>query len=128
MKKIIKLVLCIVLLGTIAGATGVWKDKQLLQNTLTRLPIAEKLNSDEVHQLKLQVKDAVVKHLKPIMEKIPTKEEVMDYFHNNLPALETFSNGILDALGIKDRKKVTLQPQAFDARAFDAFLTWDFSS
>ncbi len=118
MKKIIKFMLCIVLVGAIFGTIGVWKDKQFLQDTLFRLNVADNLDFDGVQQLK----NAIAEYLKPITEKFPTKEQAMDYIHNTLPALETFSNGILDALGVKDREKVTVQPQAFGTRDFKTFL------
>lgn len=113
MKKIFKFVLCIVLICAIIETIDVWKDKQFLQNTLIRLHIVGNLDSVEDQQIKLQIKDAVVDYLKPIIDRFPTKKEAMDYIHENLPALETFSNGILDALGVNDREKVTLQPQSF---------------
>lgn len=121
MKKIIKLTACIALLAFGLGVFSLLQDKQVLQDELLRLHVVGNSNSAEDQQIKLQLKDAIVTYLQPIVEKIPTKQEAVDYIRKNLDALEAFSNRVLDSLGVIDRAKVSLQPEKFDTRAYDTF-------
>ena len=121
MKKIIKLAICLLLVGTVLVIADIYQDKQMLQENLVRLHVVANSDSDEDQQVKLQVKDAVVNYLRPIMEEMPTKEAAMEYLRDNLAALQTVSNRVLDSLGIKDRASVTLRPESFDTRVYDTF-------
>lgn len=121
MKKMIRLTACIALLAFGLGVFSLLQDKQVLQDELLRLHVVGNSNSAEDQQIKLQLKDAIVTYLQPIVEKIPTKQEAVDYIRKNLDALEAFSNRVLDSLGVTDRAKVSLQPEKFDTRAYDTF-------
>lgn len=121
MKKLIKLVLCLVVLLGILGVSDLWREKTTLKESLIRLHVVGNSDSEEDQQVKLQVKDAVVAYLQPIMEQFPSKEEAMAYIRTNLPKLQELSNRVLDSLGIKDRAQVTLQQSCFDLRQYDTF-------
>lgn len=121
MKKLIKLALCLALIFGILGVADLWKEKATLKENLVRLHVVGNSDSEEDQQVKLQVKDAVVAYLQPIMEQFPSKEEAMAYIRANLPKLQELSNGVLDRLGVKDRAEVSLEPEAFDLRQYDTF-------
>ncbi len=121
MEKIIKLMICLVLIFTVLAFADIWKDKQVLKENLVRLHVVGSSDSEEDQQIKLQVKDAVVNYLQPIMEKFPTKDEAMTYIRDNLSVLQEVSNRVLEGLGVKDCAKVSLQPECFDVRQYDTF-------
>lgn len=121
MKKIIKLIACLAFILALLGIWDLWTDRQSLEENLIRLHVVANSDSEEDQQIKLQVKDAVVNYLQPIMENFPSKEEAMQYIRENISDLQELSNRVLDSLGVKDRAKVTLQPEIFDTRVYDTF-------
>lgn len=122
MKKIIKFTICVVLIALVLEFAGLWQDRQTLKDELIRLHVVGASDSEEDQRVKLQVKDAIVDYLQPIMEKLPTKEQAMNYIRRNLSVLQELSNQVLDRLGIKDRANVTLKPERFERRVYDTFM------
>ena len=121
MKKLIKFVLCIVLLLGALEIVNLWQNKKSLRDDLVRLHVVANSDSADDQQVKLQVKDAVTAYLQPIMETLPTKEAAMAYLQKNLSVLQELSDRVLERLGVKDRAAVTLQPESFQTRQYDTF-------
>ena len=121
MKKLIRLVLCLVLIGAVLIVVNLYQDRQTLKDNLIRLHVVANSDSGEDQCIKLQVKDAIVSYLQPIMEQFPTKEEAMEYIRSNLSVIQDLSNQVLEKLGVKERAQVTLEPEAFDMRVYDTF-------
>ena len=121
MKKIIKFILCIILIFSVLGALDLREDLQVIKNELIRLHVVANSDSEEDQQIKLQVKDAVTNYLQPIMEKIPDKEQAMQYIRNHLADLQELSNRVLKQLGAEEQANVTLQEETFDTRDYDTF-------
>ena len=121
MKKLIKLILVGLLITTIIGGFDLWKDRQLLKEKLIRLHIIGNSNSQEDQDIKLQLKDAIVSYLQPVVEKLPSKEDAINYLNDNVENIEKFANQVLDRLGVSDRAVVTIAPEAFDAREYNTF-------
>ena len=121
MKKLIRLVLCLVLIGAVLIVVNLYQDRQTLKDNLIRLHVVANSDSGEDQCIKLQVKDAIVSYLQPIMEQFPTKEEAMEYIRSNLSVIQDLSNQVLEKLGVKERAQVTLESEAFDMRVYDTF-------
>ena len=121
MKKLIKLVIFGVLICSLLGITDLWKDKKLLQDNLIRLHVVANSDSADDQQIKLQVKDAIVNYLQPVMENFSSKEAAMAYVKENLTALQAVANRALDTLGVTDRAKVSFQPEEFLTRVYETF-------
>ena len=121
MKKLFKLTICLALILAILGFVDLWRDKQTLKEDILRLHVVGNSDSAQDQQVKLQVKDAIVAYLQPIMDTFPTKKEAMEYIQNNLHTLQELSNRVLESLGVKERAKVALQPICFDTRDYDTF-------
>ena len=121
MKKLIRLVLCLVLIGAVLSAVNLYQDRQTLQDSLVRLHVVANSDSEEDQHIKLQVKDAIVSFLQPVMEQFPSKEEAMEYIRRNVSAIQELSNQVLEKLGVKEKVQVTLAPEAFDVRVYDTF-------
>ena len=121
MKKLLKLILIVLLISSVLGGLGLLKDGQALKEKLIRMHIIANSDSEKDQNVKLQVKDAIVSYLQPIMEKLPSKEEALSYLRNNVDAIEQFANQVLDKLGVSERAVVTVAPEAFDSREYDTF-------
>jgi len=121
MKKIIKLTMFLILVAAVLGIRDLWQDRQTLKDSIIRMHVVG--NSDSTHdqQVKLQLKDEITAYLQPIVEKFSSKEEAMKYIRENLSGIQTFSNHVLERLGVKEKAVVTLQPEAFDTRVYDTF-------
>ena len=121
MKKLIKLFVCLLLVAFVLGLADLWQDRQTLKNNLIRLHVVANSDSTEDQAVKVQVKDAIVSYLQPIVEKMPDKEQAMAYIQENLATLQTLSNNVLNKLGVRDRAVVTFLPESFRTRVYDTF-------
>ena len=75
MIKFIKILVSLFLLTSILYVADVWKDKKTLQENLIRLHVVADSNSQEDQAIKLQVKDAVVSYLQPLVEGVGDKKQ-----------------------------------------------------
>lgn len=121
MKKLIKLFVCLLLVAFVLGLADLWQDRQTLKNNLIRLHVVANSDSTEDQAVKVQVKDAIISYLQPIVEKMPDKEQAMAYIQENLATLQTLSNNVLNKLGVRDRAVVTFLPESFRTRVYDTF-------
>ena len=69
--KIITILLIVVLALEV---WSLWQDRRALQENLVRLHVVANSDSQQDQQIKLQVKDAIVAYLQPIMNQFTNKE------------------------------------------------------
>ena len=119
--KLIKFVICLLLIFAVLGIVDVWQDKQTLKENLIRLHVVANSDSDYDQQVKLQVKDAITQYLQPITDQLSSKEEAMTYLRENLENLQELSNQVLRNLGVKERAVVCLEETSFDTRQYETF-------
>ena len=121
MKKLIKITVCLLLIISAVMVADLWQDKIALQKNLIRLHVVANSDSQADQTVKLQVKDAIVNHLQPVVEHFSSKEQAMDYIRENLSELQDVANNVLNSLGEEVRAVVTLKEEAFDKRVYDTF-------
>lgn len=121
MIKIIKILLCLLLLASAVWLGDVWQDKKDLQENLIRLHVVANSNYEEDQAIKLQVKDAVVTYLQPLVDGFANKEETMEFISDNLCAIQEVANTVLEDQGSKDRAIVRLDSETFDTRKYETF-------
>ena len=121
MKKIFRLIICLILVFSVLGVLDLWQDRQTLKNNLIRLHVVANSNSEVDQRIKLQVKDAITEYLQPIVEKFSDKEQAIQYIHDHLSDLQELSNRVLKQLGAKEQANVTLQEETFGTRDYDTF-------
>jgi len=121
MKKLNKISVCLFLLTSILYVADVWKDKKALQENLIRLHVVANSDSQEDQSIKLQVKDAVVSYLQPLVEGVGDKEQAIEIVANNLSFIRQVANSVLTELGEAGDAVVTLDKEAFDTRQYDTF-------
>lgn len=121
MKKIIKIMVCILLIIAVVGILDIWHDHRSVQKNVIRLHVVANSDKNEDQQIKLQVKDAIVEHLQKLVPQFPDKDYAMLYIQENLADIEHLANNVLDSLGEKDRAVATLCQEEFDMRVYDTF-------
>ena len=121
MKKIIKILICLGLLVSVLWATDVWKDKKSLQENLIRLHVVANSDSQEDQAIKLQVKDAVVAYLQPLVDTFADKEQTMEFIADNLSSIQQIANEALSELGASKQAVVSLGREAFNTREYETF-------
>lgn len=121
MKKLIKITVSLFLLAAVLFAVDVWQDKKALQENLIRLHIVANSDSPEDQAIKLQVRDAVIRHLQPKVEDLTNKEQAMAFIASHLAEVQAAANQVLAELGEDDRAVVSLGEEVFDTRKYDTF-------
>lgn len=96
-------------------------DRERLHDDLIRFHVVANSDSAGDQELKLQVRDAVIARLDPVMERIPDVQQAKEYLQAHLQDLEETANQALRQAGSQDTAKVTLQQEAFPTRAYDTF-------
>ena len=119
MKRIVKAAVCIALA---AFLWGVIRDKQLLQDGLIRLHVVGASNSKRDQTQKLQVRDAVLEVLTPILETAENKEQAAKQVEARLPQIGLAAETCLRQLG-EANPEVTVQlcRETFARRDYDTF-------
>lgn len=121
MRKIMKIITILLIVVLALELWSLWQDRRALQENLVRLHVVANSDSQQDQQIKLQVKDAIVAYLQPIMNQFTNKEQAIEYLRENLGSLQELSNQVLDKLGVAHRAVVSLMPEKFDTRVYDTF-------
>ena len=121
MRKSLKRLGICALIVCLVWAAGIVSNKQLLQNGLIRLHVVAASDSETDQNLKLLVRDAVIRSLRENMDHVKDMEEAKAYLRENLPKIEALANGVLQNAGIHDTVTVSLRPEEFGTRVYDTF-------
>lgn len=121
MFKFVKGMAAAAVLLMVLGIWAVKADKELLKQNVLRLHVVGASDSQEDQALKLQVKDAIVTYLQPVVSSLPNTEQVRSYLENNLGKLEEVANRVLEKAGSTDRAVATLDWEPFTRRVYDTF-------
>lgn len=121
MRFILKLGVICAIVYALASSAGLIADKVQLKNELIRMHIIANSDTPEDQAVKLQVKDAIVAYLQPVMETITDKEAAGRYIQENLQKLEEIANQTLEKLGENKRAKASLVEEEFGIRKYDTF-------
>ena len=121
MRKSLKRLGICALIVCLVWAAGIISNKQLLQNGLIRLHVVAASDSETDQNLKLLVRDAVIRSLRENMDHVKDMEEAKAYLRENLPKIEALANGVLQNVGIHDTVTVSLRQEEFGTRVYDTF-------
>ena len=121
MKKIIKISVCLLLFMFVLFLADVWQDKNALQENLIRLHVVANSDSQRDQEIKLQVKDAIIAYLQPLVDGFADKEQAMEYVTDNLASIEQIANAVLQAYGESDRATAYISAESFDTRKYETF-------
>lgn len=121
MKKFIKILACMILLLSTIWMADVWQDKKALQENLIRLHVVANSDTKEDQEIKVQVKDAVVAYLQPLVDGFTDKKQAMEFVADNLSSIQQVANAVLQEQGKEDRAAVYLGSETFDTRHYETF-------
>ncbi len=120
-RKLMKLTTLILAGIGLYWCVGLLADRAALREELIRLHVVAQSDASEDQAVKLQVRDAFVEKLQPLLEQIPTAEEAEAFLRERLPELEQLANTVLEKAGFSQKATVTLEPEAFPTRKYDTF-------
>ena len=107
---------------TIAFWTGTLiADKQTLSEELIRFHVIAASDGSVDQNIKLQVRDAVLKSISQDLQHMSDVEEAKRYLQENIPKLESIANKVLSLAGMEDQAQVSLCKEAFGVRQYDTF-------
>lgn len=121
MKTFLKFLCICLTVGLLVWFGTVLADREQLNDGVIRLHVVAASDHEEDQQLKLQVRDAIVSQLQPVMEQLPTAEEAKQYLLGHLQQLEEAANRVLSDAGCEDTAVVTFCEEAFDIRHYETF-------
>lgn len=120
--RICKKLICLtVLLFAVYWCVDLVQDKMCLKENLIRLHVVANSDSKEDQQIKLQVRDAIIEQLTPVLESFSDMDQAKAYIQDCIPTLEAHADRVLTMLGVDDKTKITLQEEKFDVRHYETF-------
>ncbi len=96
-------------------------DSQALQDKIIRLHVVANSDTQSDQNVKLQVRDAVLKSIRQDMSSIADVEAARKYLQDNLVLIENVANETLASLGCEEAARVSLCREAFEKRVYDTF-------
>ena len=119
MKRMFKclVLVAMIVVGTYVGA--LIADRQSLERNLVRLHVVAQSDNQQDQDIKLQVRDAVLRVLD-----MTDKENIRQakaYIQSKLPAIEQVANDTLAQLGSTQRAVVSFVKEKFPIRHYDTF-------
>ena len=121
MWKLIKLLIVLLLVLGVLYIYAEYKNKQLLGDQIIRLHVVADTNDTEDQEVKLLVRDAILKMVEKIKADAPTKEEALQRIQSKLPELQDAANTVLSDAGKQYTAVVTLLKEEFPTRYYDTF-------
>jgi stage II sporulation protein R len=121
MWKLIKLFVIILLILGVIYVYSIYKDRQMLDDQIIRLHVLADTDDLSDQEVKLAVRDEILKLVDTIKKSAGSKEEVIQRLQDHLPDLEEAANRVLAHLGKQYRAVVTLQEEEFPTRIYDTF-------
>ncbi len=112
---ILTLCMCIWFVGSVVS------DREKLEEELVRLHVVGASDSEHDQNIKLQVRDAVLKMLDSTMEGITDAQEAKTYIQAHLPQIEAVANQALSELGEAKQATVSFMKEEFPIRYYDSF-------
>lgn len=94
MKRVKKVLFCLVVIliagffAAVFSGYAVKSDEKYVHEGVIRLHVVANSDAKEDQELKLRVRDAVLKNLMPVLEKVNTHEEGKDYIISHLKEIE----------------------------------------
>ena len=102
-------------------AWGIVTDAQTLHDELLRLHVVGASDSKEDQDVKLLVRDAVLRSLEDGLRDLADVDAAYDYVARMLPKVEAAANHCLKVAGFDDTVSVSLTEEAFPTREYDTF-------
>lgn len=104
-----------------ALGTALERQQQDLSDQILRLHVVANSDREEDQDLKLQVRDAVLKEADRILDGVDSRDRALEKLRNNLDRLETAAEQTLAVQGSRQEVAVSLDRELFGTRYYDTF-------
>ena len=121
MFKLIKMCVFCFLAAFLVWFGTVLADRQTLNENVIRFHVVANSDSEADQAVKLQIRDAVVEYLQPVLAQLPSAEEAKAWLEEHLPEVKAVADRILAENGFSETATVMVQKEAFDTRQYDTF-------
>jgi stage II sporulation protein R len=121
MFKLFKTCIFCVLAAFLVWFGTVLADRQTLNENVIRFHVVADSDGVEDQAVKLQVRDAVVEYLQPVLAELPTAEEARAWLEAHLQEIKAVADRILAENGFAETASVTVRKEAFTTRRYDTF-------
>jgi stage II sporulation protein R len=118
---VVEMVLLLLLAALLAWGTALERQQQRISDSLIRLHVVAASDSQEDQEIKLQVRDAVLAELEPILAGASDRTEAAALLGENLDLLAQTANDRLSTLGSQDTASVRYARELFGTRVYDSF-------
>jgi stage II sporulation protein R len=118
---VIEMGLLLFLAALLAWGTALERQQQRISDSLIRLHVVAASNSQEDQEIKLQVRDAVLAELEPILSEASDRTEAAALLSDNLDLLAQTANDTLSTLGSQNTASVRFARELFGTRVYDGF-------
>jgi stage II sporulation protein R len=118
---VIEMGLLLLLAALLAWGTALERQQQRISGSLIRLHVVAASDSQEDQEIKLQVRDAVLAELEPILAEANDRTEAVALLEENLNQLAQTANDSLSTLGSLDTASVRFARELFGTRVYDGF-------
>jgi stage II sporulation protein R len=118
---VIEMGLLLLLAALLAWGTALERQQQRISDSLIRLHVVAASDSQEDQEIKLQVRDAVLAELEPILAGASDRTEAAALLSENLDLLAQTANDRLSTLGSQDTASVRYARELFGTRVYDGF-------
>lgn len=121
MWKLLKAMVTILVICGLFYVLSVHKDRQALNEQIIRLHVVADTDDPVDQEVKLQVKDEVLKLVETIKSNASSKAEALERLREKLPELQKAANDVLQRLKMQYQATVTLDEEPFPTRVYDTF-------
>lgn len=121
MWRLLKSAVCLFLVIVAVYAYSLYRDSKVLKDQIIRLHVVADTDNCEDQEVKLHVRDEVLRLVDTIKDGAASKEEALNRLRDQLPELQKAANRVIQQLGEHYNAVVTLQQEAFPTRFYDTF-------
>ena len=121
MWKLFKSAVAILLVIAAVHTYSLYQDRKTLNDQIIRLHVVADTDEPIAQDIKLKVRDEVLRLVDTIKSGAASKEEALNMLQEQLPALQDAANEVLQREGECCDAVVTLQKEAFPTREYDTF-------
>jgi stage II sporulation protein R len=118
---VIEMGLLLLIAALLAWGTALERQQQRISDSLIRLHVVAASDSQEDQEIKLQVRDAVLSALEPILAGASDRSEAAALLEEHLSLLAQTANDTLLTLGSPDTASVRFARELFGTRVYDGF-------
>jgi len=121
MRKALKRIVICLLLCTSAWCAALIADHNILKDEIIRLHVVANSDREEDQQMKLLVRDAVLKGLEKDLNELADADTAREYLQDNLPKIQRIATDTLKKAGCLSDVRVKIGRECFDTREYETF-------